>query len=68
MTRNSSQKRYQNCFNSKMTNTKVKVCLLRILWPAGEMHIMWILEIFGQNWKFINYTTIKQMNYFLTKV
>lgn len=50
-----------------MTDTKVKVCLLRILWPAGGMHAMWVLGIFGQNWKFINYTTIKQINYLLSK-
>lgn len=50
-----------------MTNTKVKVCLLHILWPDGGMLVMWVLGIFGQNWKFINYPTMKQINYLLFK-
>lgn len=50
-----------------MTNTKVKVCLLHTLWPSGEMPTMWVLGIFGQNWKFINYTTIKQINVLFKK-
>lgn len=34
--------------SSRMTNTEVKVYLLHILWPAGEMHIMWGLGIFNK--------------------
>lgn len=48
-------------------NTEVRVFSLRILYPAGEMHIMWCLGIFNKSQILSIYTIIKQIKYLLLK-